>query len=36
MRAVSVISGLFLVVMGILLFTGKFTMISQYLVAFPR
>ncbi len=36
MRAVSVVSGLFLVVMGILLFTGKFTMISQYLVAFPR
>jgi len=34
MRAVSVISGLFLVVMGILLFTGKFTVLSQYLTMF--
>ncbi|NIA05553.1 MAG: cytochrome c biogenesis protein CcdA [Proteobacteria bacterium] len=36
MRAVSVVSGLFLVVMGILLFTGKFTVLSQYLLTSPR
>lgn len=32
MRAVSIVSGLFLVVMGIMLFTGKLTVLTQYLV----
>lgn len=32
MKAVSIVSGLFLVVMGILLFAGKLTALSQYLV----
>ncbi|WP_442891828.1 hypothetical protein [Dissulfurispira sp.] len=31
MRVVSVVSGLFLVVVGILLFTGTFNVLSQYM-----